>query len=349
MAEAELHATAHEEDEHGEHDQEEEEEAAASFSHVAELEKHGISRQDVQKLAQAGLCTVQAVARATMKKLQEVKGISEQKAEKMRAAAKKLDTQQGFHTATSEMQRRQDYISITTGSSALDNLLEGGMETGSITEMYGEFRTGKTQLCHTLCVTCQLPVDQGGGEGKAMYIDTEGTFRPTRLVQIAERYGVNSEMVLENVVYARAHNSEQQLTLLDDAAALMSEDRFALLIIDSAMALYRTDYQGRGELSERQGQLGQFMRQLQRMAEEFGIAVVCTNQVVANPEGGPFAKDPLKPIGGNIMAHASQTRLSLRKQRGENRVCKVVDSPTIAESEAVFAIGPNGIEDAKDQ
>lgn len=283
-----------------------------------------------------------------MKKLQDVKGVSEQKAEKMRAAAMKLDGGQGFRTATSELQRWQEMISITTGSTALDNLLEGGMETGSVTEMYGEFRTGKTQLCHTLCVTCQLPLDQGGAEGKAMYIDTEGTFRPTRLVQIAERYGVNTDMVLENVVYARAHNSEQQLTLLDDAAALMSEDRFALLIVDSAMALYRTDFQGRGELSERQTKLGQFMRQLQRMASEFGIAVVVTNQVVANPEGGPFAKDPIKPVGGNIIAHASTTRLSLRKQRGENRVCKVIVSPTIAEAEAVFAIGANGIEDAKD-
>lgn len=88
----------------------------------------------------------------------------------------------------------------------------GGIETGSITEMFGEFRTGKTQLCHTLAVTCQvvsrlssiemrykrfsltrsllffqLPIDQGGGEGKAMYIDTEGTFRPERLLAVAER------------------------------------------------------------------------------------------------------------------------------------------------------------------
>jgi DNA repair protein RAD51 len=201
-------------------------------------------------------------------------------------------------------------------------------------------------LCHTLCVTVQRPIDQGGAEGKAIFVDTEGTFRPQNLVKIAERFGMNPEEVLENVICARAHNSEQQLELLQDAAALMSESRFALMIVDSATALYRTDYTGRGELSERQMHLGQFLRQLTRLAEEFGIAVVITNQVVANPDGMSFAKDASKPIGGNIIAHASTTRLKLRKGRGENRVCSVYDSPTLPEAEATFAIGQAGIEDA---
>lgn len=153
------------------------------------------------------------------------------------------------------------------------------METGSITEIYGEFRTGKTQLCHTLCVTCQLPLDQGGGEGKALYIDTEGTFRPSRLIQIAERFGLNGDDVLDNVAYARAYNSEHQTNLLLQAASMMAESRFAILIVDSATALYRSDYNGRGELSSRQIHLGKFLRALQRLADEFGVACVVTNQV----------------------------------------------------------------------
>lgn len=162
----------------------------------------------------------------------------------------------------------------------------------------------------------------GGAEGKAMYIDTEGTFRPQKLVAIAERYSLNPEEVLDNVVCARAHNSEQQMELLADAAALMSESRFSVLIVDSATALFRSDFVGRGELSDRQIQLGQFLRQLTRLAEEFGIAVVITNQVVANPDGMSFAKDNTKPIGGNIIAHASTTRLKLKKGRGENRLLR---------------------------
>jgi DNA repair protein RAD51 len=223
----------------------------------------------------------------------------------------------------------------------------GGFETGSITELYGEFRTGKTQLCHTLCVTCQLPVDQGGGEGKALYIDTEGTFRPERLVAIAERFGVSPEDVLDNVAYARAYNSEHQGTLLDQAASMMAENRFGLVVVDSATALFRNEFVGRGELAGRQQQLGQFLRKLQRLADEFGCAVVVTNQVVANVDGGGmFAGPAFKAIGGNIMAHASTTRLALRKGRGENRMCKIVDSPMLPESEAEFCIAESGITDA---
>ena len=160
-----------------------------------------------------------------------------------------------------------------------------------------------------------------------------------------QRY-FHSDLKLENVVFARAHNSEQQKDLLKQACALMSEDRFSLLIVDSATALYRTDYMGRGELSERQMQLAQFLRILTRMSAEFGIAVVMTNQVVANPDGMSFAKDSTKPIGGNIIAHASTTRLRMRKGRGENRICTVFDSPTLPEADAQFAVSATGIQDA---
>ena len=138
---------------------------------------------------------------------------------------------------------------------------------------------GKTQLCHTLCVTCQLPVDQGGAEGKALWIDTEGTFRPARLAQIAERFGLNPADVLDNVAYARAHNTDHQGQLLLAAASMMAEARFALIIVDSVTALYRTEFNGRGELSARQIHLGRFLRALAKLAEEFGCAVVVTNQV----------------------------------------------------------------------
>ena len=228
-------------------------------------------------------------------------------------------------------------------------MLQGGIETGSITEMFGEFRTGKTQLCHTLAVTCQLPVDQGGGEGKCLYIDTEGTFRPERLLATAERFGLSGQDVLDNVAYARAYNSDHQMQLLTQASCMMSESRYALLIVDSATALFRTDYSGRGELSARQMALAQFLRMLLRLADEFGVAVVITNQVVAQVDGGAmFAADPKKPIGGNIMAHSSTTRLSFRKGRGETRICKIYDSPCLPESECVFAINEDGVGDAKD-
>ncbi len=294
--------------------------------------------------------TIEAVAYTPRKTLLTIKGISEAKADKIIAEACAL-VPMGFSTATDYHQRRQEIVYITTGSRELDNLLGGGgFETGSITEMFGEFRTGKTQLCHTLAVTCQLPFEQGGGAGKCMYIDTEGTFRPERLQAIAERFGLDKDEVLDNVAYARAYNSDHQSALLIQASAMMAESRYALLIVDSATALYRTDYSGRGELSARQMHLARFLRTLLRLSDEFGIAVVITNQVVAQVDGASamFNPDPKKPIGGNIIAHASTTRLSFRKGRGENRVCKIYDSPCLPEAEATFAITNGGIADAKE-
>ncbi|KAL4997136.1 Rad51-domain-containing protein [Aspergillus recurvatus] len=307
----------------------------------------GLTSRDIKLFVDAGYHTVESIAYTPKRLLEQIKGISEQKATKILVEAAKL-VPMGFTTATEMHARRSELISITTGSKQLDTLLGGGIETGSITEIFGEFRTGKSQICHTLAVTCQLPFDMGGGEGKCLYIDTEGTFRPVRLLAVAQRYGLVGEEVLDNVAYARAYNSDHQLQLLNQASQMMCETRFSLLVVDSATSLYRTDFNGRGELSTRQTHLAKFMRTLQRLADEFGIAVVITNQVVAQVDGGPsamFNPDPKKPIGGNIIAHASTTRLSLKKGRGETRVCKIYDSPCLPESDCLFAINEDGIGD----
>ncbi|KAI0257380.1 Rad51-domain-containing protein [Lactifluus subvellereus] len=286
---------------------------------VEKLQEAGIHAQDIKKLTDAGFHTVEAVAYTPKKNLISIKGISEQKAEKILAEAQKI-VPLGFQSATEVHARRSELVHITTGSKNLDTLLGGGMETGSITELFGEFRTGKSQLCHTLAVTCQLPVDMGGGEGKCLYIDTE---------------------VLDNVAYARAYNADHQHQLLTAASALMSESRFCLLIIDSATALYRSDYIGRGELAARQAHLSKFLRTLQRLADE----------VMSSPDAtaGPYASNEKKPIGGNILAHASTTRLQLKKGRANTRICRIYDSPCLPESETTFAILQSGIGDPEEE
>ena len=193
----------------------------------------------------------------------------------------------------------------------------------------------------------------GGGEGKCLYIDTEGTFRPERILAIAEKYGLSGDFttVMDNITYARAYNCDHQTQLLIQAAAMMSESRYAMCIVDSATALYRTDFSGRGELSARQQHLARFLRMLLRLADEYGVAVVVTNQVVAPvDEAAMFAADPEKPFGGNIKLHySSTTRLYLKEGRGgQQRICKIYDSPCLPESEAIFAINTDGIGDAKD-
>lgn len=313
------------------------------------LDNSDITDRDIKSLRSSGFHTVESVAYSTKKMLCEVKGVSEQKADKLLQEAMR-HCRMGFTNALEFLAKRQDLIQLTTGSKALDTLLDGGIESGSITELFGEFRTGKSQLCHTLAVTCQLPVDRGGGEGKCMYIDTEGTFRPQRLVEIARHYKLDESTVLSNVAVAKCFNTDHQTNLLHEAAAMMSEHRYSLIVVDSATHLYRTDFMGRGELANRQQHLARFLRMLQRMSEVYGVACVITNQVVAQVDGnagGTFNPDPRKPIGGNIIAHASTTRLYLKKGKGENRICKIYDSPCLPESEATFAITASGISDAK--
>ena len=167
------------------------------------------------------------------------------------------------------------------------------------------------------------------------------------MAPIAERFGLDPKEVIENVFYARAYNSDHQNKLLYQVCALMCEHKFALLIVDSATALYRTDYSGRGELSTRQMSLAKFLRNLQKIADEHKIAVVITNQVVATVDGNAFGGNDKKPIGGHIMAHACQTRLFLKKGPKQNRICKIYDSPSLPESEASYSITDHGIDDAQ--
>ncbi|KAI5452054.1 Meiotic recombination protein dmc1, variant 2 [Naganishia albida] len=309
------------------------EEMLVTFESVDELQQHGINMQDILKLKNSGICTILGVAQTTRKNLLKIKGLSEAKVEKLKPPT--------FATAAEISIKRENVCYITTGSKSVDAMLGGGIQTQSITEVYGEFRTGKTQLCHTLCVTTQLPMDMGGASGKVAYIDTEGTFRPDRVKAIAERFGVDAKTVAENVVCGRAWSSEMQCDMLTELAQRFVDDRsYKLLIVDSVMNLFRSDYTGRGELSERQQKLNQFLSRLAKVAEEFNIAVLMTNQVQADPGAAAMfaAASSAKPIGGHVLAHASATRMQLRKGRGDERICKLVDSPDCPEGEATYAL-----------
>ncbi|PWA21874.1 hypothetical protein CCH79_00015670, partial [Gambusia affinis] len=341
---------------------------------------------DIKKLKSVGICTVKGIQMTTRKALCNIKGLSEAKVEKIKEAAGKM-LNVGFQTAFEYSARRKQVFHVTTGSQEFDKLLGGGIESMAITEAFGEFRTGKTQLSHTLCVTAQLPGEDGYSGGKVIFIDTENTFRPDRLRDIADRFNVDHDAVLDNVLYARAYTSEHQMELLDFVAAKFHEEGgvFKLLvshkplidfllrqegsltsfilkhseIIDSIMALFRVDFSGRGELAERQQKLAQMLSRLQKISEEYNVAVFVTNQMTADPGAGmTFQADPKKPIGGHILAHASTTRISLRKGRGEMRIAKIFDSfdgsvcdhssPDMPENEATFAISGGGVTDAKE-
>ncbi|KAI5170938.1 meiotic recombination protein DMC1 [Pancytospora epiphaga] len=312
------------------------------------LQDHGIQLSDINKLKSAGICTLKGAAMMSRKSLNKIKGLSEVKIEKIKEClAQAVDCD--FCTATTFAERRTQVKKLSTGSSDFDALLGGGIQTMAITEAFGEFRTGKTQLAHTLCVTTQLPEELGGAQGKVAFIDTEGTFRPNRLREISARFGLDSETVLDNVVVARAFNTEHQIELLDKLAIRFAEEPnvYRLLIVDSVISLFRSDFSGRGELGERQQRLNQHLSKLLRLADEFNIAVFITNQMMADPGSGlTFMADPKKPIGGHVLAHASTTRIYLKKGRGETRIAKIYDSPDVPESEATYAITEGGISNA---
>ncbi|CAL4911653.1 unnamed protein product [Urochloa decumbens] len=222
---------------------------------------------------------------------------------------------------------------------AAEKLLSQGFMTGSDLLI---------KISYFCLMKMQLPIHMHGGNGKVAYIDTEGTFRPERIVPIAERFGMDANAVLDNIIYARAYTYEHQYNLLLGLAAKMAEEPFRLLIVDSVIALFRVDFSGRGELAERQQKLAQMLSRLTKIAEEFNVAVYITNQVIADPGGGMFITDPKKPAGGHVLAHAATIRLMLRKGKGEQRVCKIFDAPNLPEGEAVFQVTQGGIMDAKD-
>ncbi|SCA48644.1 meiotic recombination protein DMC1, putative [Plasmodium ovale] len=319
------------------------------FQEIEKLQDLGINASDINKLKGSGYCTILSLIQTTKKELCNVKGISEAKVEKILEVASKIENCSSFITANELVQKRLKVLKMTTGSKTLDQTLGGGIESMSITELFGENRCGKTQICHTLAVTAQLPKEANGGNGKVCYIDTEGTFRPEKICKIAERYGINGEDVLDNILYARAFTHEHLYHLLAISAAKMCEEPFALLIVDSIISLFRVDFSGRGELSERQQKLNKTMSILSKLGEQFNIAIVITNQVMSDPGATmTFIANPMKPVGGHVIGHASTIRLSLRKGKGDQRVCKVYDAPNLPETECIFQLSDSGVIDATD-
>ena len=245
-----------------------------------------------------------------------------------------------FVTATSLFSKRRDRIS--SGSNSFDDLLGGGLETKAVTEVYGEFGTGKTQLCHTLCVMVQQDTLAGGLDAKALYIDTENTFRPERIVSISDTRGIDPRKSLENIIVAKAFNSAHQELIIQEAGSVIEDNHVKLILVDSAVAHYRAEFLGRATLSERQQRLNKFMHILVRIAETYDLAVLVTNQIQASPDA--YFGDAARPTGGNVVAHTSTYRIYL-KRSGKNRIARMVDSPYHAEREIVFTLSERGISD----
>jgi DNA repair protein RadA len=306
----------------------------------------GVGPATAQKLREMGFHTIESLAMATGREL-EPAGISEKKAFSIIEIARG-SIGVSFIRADEILRMRKDVLRLTSGSKVVDRLLNGGMETQTITEFYGEYGSGKSQICHQLCVNVQLPPDRGGLGGSALYVDTENTFRTERIVSMSKHLGLDPEQVVKNIIYAEAYTSDHQMFLLDNADEVIKANNVKLIIVDSLTAHFRSEYIGREMLAPRQQKLNKHMHKLIGLARAFNAVAVVTNQVMAKPD--VFFGDAIHPIGGHIVGHTSHTRVYLRRAaHGPIRIARLVSSPYLPEGEEIFKITENGIEDASEE
>ena len=306
----------------------------------------GVGPTTARKLRELGFHTIETLATATAHEL-ELAGIGEKRAlEIIREVRSSIALP--FIRVDELLKMRQNVLRLTTGSKAFDELLGGGLETQTITEFYGEYGSGKSQMCHQLCVNVQLPPERGGLGSGALYIDTENTFRTQRIVQMAGHLGLDPDEVAKNIIFAEAYTSDHQMFLVDNADKVVKENNIRLIIVDSLTSHFRSEYLGREMLAERQQKLNKHLHKLIRLGRAFNVAIVVTNQVMAKPD--VFFGQSVYPIGGHILGHTSNTRLFLRKsRRGPIRIARLVSSPYLPEGESVFQITENGIEDTAEE
>ena len=303
----------------------------------------GVGPAIAEKLQEAGYTDLMAIAVAAPADLAEKCEIGEKKAMDIIEGAKLCADIGGFETGADILERRKQVTKLTTGSKAFDELIGGGVESQSIMEFFGEFGSSKTQVCFQLAVNATLPEEKGGLDSDVIIIDSENTFRPERIIQMATYLGADPEETLKRIHVARAFNSQHQVLLVEKAMDLAKDMKVRLLIVDSLTSHFRAEYVGRGALAERQQVLNRHMHDLLNFATLNHAAIVVTNQVAAKPDA--FFGDPTRPIGGHIVGHTATFRVYLRKGKAGKRIARLIDSPNLPEGEAVFMVTEDGIKD----
>ena len=314
----------------------------------------GIGPTTAKSLREKGM-NVHLLQTTPVKELEDRYGLTATTANKYQTLV--TDMKGGFFTTAFDvMEQQKNSESFTFGADSLDKLFSipelgvSGIRAADTYEFFGAFRSGKSQICHQLCVTVQLPKELGGLGKKAIYIDSEGTFSPSRISQMAHRikeekgWDKSVDDILGDILVARAKNTDMQQQIaikLLDILGSTEKDIYGILVVDSVSSHFRAEYAGRGTLAERQQTLNHHLSILNRIADTYGLAIVITNQVQSNP--AQFFGDPTVAVGGNIMGHWATTRCYLRKSKGEKRVIRIFDSPMIGELEAVFEITENGV------
>lgn len=304
----------------------------------------GVGPATAEKLEGAGFGDVMAIAVATPGEIVDATGMSEAGARKIIQSARD-NLEMGFISGDEVLKKRETVVKISTGVPAFDEMLGGGFETGCISECFGQYGSSKTQIAHQLAVNIQKSLEDNGETGTVVYIDTENTFRPERIIQMAKAIGLDPDKALANIKVARAFNSDHQMLLSDKVADLIKRESLnvKLVIVDSLTAHFRAEFVGRGTLAERQQKLNKHMHTLAKLADTHNLCVYVTNQVMSKPD--QFFGDPTEAIGGHIVGHNSTFRIYLRKGKKGSRVAKLVDSPNLPDGEAPFIVTEDGLKE----
>jgi DNA repair protein RadA len=303
----------------------------------------GVGPATAEKLREAGFDELLAVAVMSAGDLADQAELGEAVASKIIQAAKKMANIGGFISGKALMERRREVQKLSSMVKSIDDLLAGGFETQALIEVYGEFGSGKTQIGHQLAVNCTMPISEGGLDGDVVYIDTEDTFRPERITQMARGRGLDPAAVLDRIHVARAYNSAHQMLLAEEIKRMSKGLNIKMIIVDSLTSHFRSEYIGRGMLATRQQKLNRHLKDLKQLADVNNAMVLVTNQVMSKPDA--MWGDPTKPIGGHVLAHASTFRLYLRKAKGGRRIARLVDSPNLPDGECVYQVCEDGLRD----
>ncbi|MCQ4332182.1 DNA repair and recombination protein RadA [Natronomonas sp. F2-12] len=341
---------------------------AASAEDLEELP--GVGPATADKLRENGYESYQSIAVASPGELSNTADVGESNANDIIQAAREAADIGSFETGSDVLERREQIGKLEWLIPEIDDMLGGGVETQSITEVYGEFGAGKSQVTHQLAVNVQLPADAGGLHGRCVFIDSEDTFRPERIDEMVR--GLPEEAIeaamedrdidgtpddedameelveafLDKIHVAKAFNSNHQILLAEKAQEIAAEhedDEYPvrLVCVDSLTAHFRAEYVGRGELADRQQKLNKHLHDIDRVGNLYNAATVVTNQVQSNPDS--FFGDPTKPIGGNILGHKSTFRMYLKKSKADKRIVKLVDAPNLPDGEAVMRVQGEGL------
>lgn len=324
-------------------------EKEVDISDFAKLE--GVGPTNKKELRSGDFDTITEIAACLPEELVERCGFTEDKASSIVNAANKYlrDNnllEQDIMSGLDDYNRREALQRINLHSDALNGLLDGGIETGAVTEFFGEFGSGKSQISMFASLKTPLPVEQGGLDGNVIYIDTEGTFRPERIKKICDNLGYDWKMILSRITVVKKTSSPDLIVFIRDKLVSMIEQTKArLVVIDSVISLFRAEKIGRGNLASRQQALGQLLHKLGRAIAYYNCACILTNQVQSRVDGFTFpGSDGLKPTGGNVLGHFSTYRIKLRKS-GKKKTATMEDSPNKDYEAVPFMVTANGIED----